>query len=221
MKNKDTKPHGSGFKEVDMLPTRFPDLAKPALIMAGTLLILGIALSPFAIAGGKDFSSVLQAPIFQLSFSITLLGLFVLVLALVGVHSRQAEAAGTFGLVSFVLAFSGTLLLTGTTFTVVFVMPAITKAAPGFLDAGPPTGVFVSFIAFGPTWLVYSIASLRARVLPKRAVIFLLVASILATGPILPVGLLLMGIALIWLGLKLDRRAAGQVTATIPSQSYS
>lgn len=179
------------------------DLARPATILAGVALLAHAVVSPALIAQGGEMSDILRSGLARVSFSALLAGLFLLVLGLAALHARQVQAAGRPGTVPLVLALTGVLFLFGVTYILVFAAPGILAMAPEWFDTPPPF-VLVSFLSFGPPWVLYWVVSLRAGVLPRRVTIFLIVASALAIGPILPFGLLLLGAGLVWLGTKLE-----------------
>jgi len=82
---------------------------------------------------------------------LTLLAVYLL-LGLVGLYARQAAASGTLGLVGFLVALLGTMLLAGAWWWEAFAVPYAVDKAPA-LVAEPPTGrllagVVVSFGVF-------------------------------------------------------------------------
>jgi len=142
----------------------------------------------------------------DLSISATYLGL----MTLLGLYARQVEEAGRFGLVSFVLASLGTVMNIGFLWGGGFIVPALTSAAPEFLDqveTAPPAIVAVGFIStfmlFAVGWLLFAVASLRARVLPTIPLWLLVLGAILGlVSRILGLGIpnVLFGFGLAWLG---------------------
>jgi hypothetical protein len=100
-----------------------------------------------------------------------LLGAVLLLLGLVAIYVPQSEAAGTLGLVGFVLAFVGTVLGSGTIFADTFVAPSLAVVAPEFLEGGPTEvfgvfgfGLFASLFTLG--WVLFGVGTLRARTSP-------------------------------------------------------
>jgi len=61
-------------------------------------------------------------------------------LGLVGLYARQSEAAGPLGLLGFLAAFAGTVLVAGFVWTATFIAPELARSAPQFLTTGPPQG---------------------------------------------------------------------------------
>ena len=77
---------------------------------------------------------------FQSALRLTAFGLL-LPLGLVGLYARQSEATGPLGLVGFVMAFAGTVLVAGFAWVDTFVAPQLATSAPRLFEAGPPQGV--------------------------------------------------------------------------------
>jgi len=60
-----------------------------------------------------------------------LLAFFLLLLGLLGLYAHQSEAAGQLGLVGFLAAFLGTMLLSGDLWLEAFAFPYLGEVAPG------------------------------------------------------------------------------------------
>ena len=129
-------------------------------------------------------------------------------LGLVGLYARQSEAAGPLGLLGFLVAFAGTVLVAGFVWADTFIAPELATSAPQLLETGPPPGRSLSFLVFGIGWVLFGVASLLAHVYPPRAAILLIIGAVLATVLFLtliavPFGGLVFQIAVAWLGLVL------------------
>lgn len=175
-------------------------MAGLAALLGGVLLVVasfldlanqGSAPSEFLLTGRYIF----QQALYLLSNTLLLIGL-------VGLYARQSEAAGVLGLVGFLVAFVGTVLLAGFSWTGVFIAPGLASAAPELVNAGPPPGLLPSVITLGVGWLLFGVASLLSRVYPRAAVIFLIVGAVLAVLP-LPAVSAVLGAAVAWLGFIL------------------
>jgi hypothetical protein len=130
-----------------------------------------------------------------------------LVLGLVGLYARQSQAAGLLGLLGFLAAFAGTILLAGFFWSSAFIAPALANAAPTLLNAGPPPGLTPTFSTFAIGWILFGVASLRTRVYPRVAVIVLIIGAALTFLPIPLVGVVFdVGVA--WLGFSLFRTSS-------------
>lgn len=121
-----------------------------------------------------------------------------LLLGLVGLFARQAEATGTLGLAGFRVAFLGTMLLAGDMWLEAFAVPYLTQEWPEAV-AEQPTGTLLggalaSFALFAAGWVLFGVATLRARLAPRGAAILLIVgglggfAFLIVPGAGLPLG---------------------------------
>ncbi len=152
----------------------------------------------FLTSGTHAFQSALRMIVFVL----------LLPLGLVGLYARQAEAAGPLGLLGFVVAFAGTVLVAGFVWVDTFVAPELATSPPRLIEAGPPPGRSLSFLVFGIGWALFGIASLVGRVYPSRAAILLIIGAIIGTVlnltllPV-PLGRLPFDAAVAWLGVAL------------------
>jgi hypothetical protein len=171
-----------------------------AAMVAGALWAVG-ALFDLIYFSPEPFSEVAQTSSFLFQQVLYLLGAPLLLIGLVGLYARQSQAAGALGLVGFLLAFAGTLLGAGLAWAGMFMVPALATEAPDFLDAGPP-GLFLTFTGLGVGWLVFGIATLRARLYPRRAAILVIVGAVIFALP-LPFTAIVLAGAVAWLGFHL------------------
>ena len=100
-------------------------------------------------------------------FAITLLGVSLLLLGLVGLYARQSEAAGDVGLVGFLVVF----------------LALVHEAALA------PGGVVWPALLADLGWAAFGISSLRARIYPPAAAQLLIVGAVIGAV----VNFLLMG----------------------------
>jgi hypothetical protein len=156
-------------------------------------------------------------------------GMFVAVLVLclfglVGLYARQVERAGVLGLVGFLFGFTGTALFIGAGVFQAFVAPslAVSEATRPLLEPdgplfkGPLTPLFAGGgMCFAIGFALFAIATLLAKVLPKRPAILLMLSSpILGLSPMMPyaaraAGSFVFGVAFLWLGWALVK-ASGE-----------
>lgn len=149
---------------------------------------------------------------------------FLFLVGVTGLYLRQAEQAGWLGFAGFVLFGASWALQSGFVFTEWLVLPQLAASEPNFVDSllgissgAPPT---VSVGALSPVYaavgilyllggIVFGIASVRARVLPRWPAILLAVTALLTPAAILlphsvqRLAAIPMGIAFIWLGYAL------------------
>jgi len=112
---------------------------------------------------------------------LTLLAVYLLLLGLVGQYARQSAASGTLGLVGFLMAFLGTLLLAGYWWLEAFAVSYAAAKAPALVAETPTrrllAGAVVSFGVFALGWVLFGVASVRARGFPRDAALLLVVGG--------------------------------------------
>ncbi len=176
-----------------------------AAVIAGVLLSIGTLLS-FA-TKSENLSESATTASYAFAWLLSLLGVVLLLVGLVGLYARQSEAAGILELVSFVVAFFGTALALGAVWTQLFVAPFLAVEAPGVLDAEPTgalaLGFTLTFLVLLPLgWVLFRVAALRARVYPRVAAIVLIIGVVIGALPI-PLTEIVFFMAVAWLGFLL------------------
>lgn len=181
-------------------------------VVSGVLLIL-LDVAFFVFFGDQPERVAAATPTWLILLDLSIIANYLALLALIGLYARQAEGAGRFGLAAFVIASFGTVMNVGFNWGGGFIIPALTSAAPEFLDqvAEAPPGIvaagFIStFALFALGWLLFGIASLRAKIFPAFPLWLLMIAAILGlVSRIADLGIpgVLFGAALAWLGWRL------------------
>lgn len=161
--------------------------------------ILGLLILDF-----ESFSATAASGSWMLWSALYLLGLVLILGGLVGLYLYQAEAAGTFGLVAFLVAFLGMALIVGVFWDNLIVIPSLAIEAPEFLDADTVAGpadlgfILTTVLTFGG-WALFGLATLRAGVFPRAAAIVTTLGALIAFVP-LPAITLLLDVGVAWLG---------------------
>ena len=136
----------------------------------------------------EKFSETVATGTYAFTSVLFLLAAVLLPLGLVGLYAYQSEAMGALGLVAFLVAFVGSILMAGAIWSQAFVAPTLSETAPEFLDEDPGgrlgVGFFLSFGLVSVGWLLFGIATLRARVFPRWAAILLVIGAALAFLPL-------------------------------------
>lgn len=166
--------------------------------------------------------------LFLIAFLLGLVGL-------VGLYARQAQKAGVLGLIAFLMTFICFMLRFGWHWMETFVWPMIAQAAPRLLDHPEPVPAANVFGAVDRSsvllllvgWLLFGVASLRARVLPRWAALLVLVGAVvdLTLGFVVdfPFSAVVAGPGLAWMGYAVwahkqaPSEALAPVTAGGPS----
>lgn len=123
---------------------------------------------------------------------VRLLGGTLLVFGLIALYAYQMESAGRLGLVGFVVAMVGTVLLTGSAWYQLFVVPAMATEVPAFTEAARAAevgqlftlGLFIPLLAQTVGWVIFGVATYRARVFPRWAAIGVVVGALLLFVPV-------------------------------------
>ena len=178
-------------------------------VVSGILLIL-LDFAFIAIFGDQPERVAATTTSWLILLDLSIIAIYLGLLALIGLYARQVKETGWFGLVAFILASLGTVMNAGFNWGGGFIVPALTVAAPEFLDQvaeNPPAIVAVGFIStfmlFALGWLLFGVASLKARVFTTIPLWLLMAGSLLGlVSRIIGLGIpnVLFGVALAWLG---------------------
>ena len=177
-----------------------------AAIVGGVSLVIAefVTLSFF----GYDFSTTAITGTYALYSVLIMVTGVLLPLGLVGLYANQSDASGPLGLVGFVVAFVGTVLVAGFFWASAFVAPLLAVEAPELLAVRSFPGFFRSFIVFGLGWLLFGVGTLRAGVYPRAAAVLLIVGALL-TVIRLPLTSVVLGAGVAWMGYLLFTRGRG------------
>jgi hypothetical protein len=132
------------------------------------------------------------------------MGLVAALLVLIGLpalYARQAVQAGRLGLIAFVLVFIGMALVTGNAYFGTFIQSGLVDLIVLAEGAGvtvqepaaAAAGFMIALLLYLLGWIMFGLASLRARVLPRGAV------SLVIAGIVL--GIVFMATGILWLGV--------------------
>jgi hypothetical protein len=169
-------------------------LVSAAVSVIGDILRLFVDVESAASATGTSYALV---------FGLYLIGGVLLLLGLVGLYASQSEAAGVLGLVGFLVAFAGTALLVGALWFELFITPALAAEAPELAEAELGLAGFILVLLTGALgWVLFGVATLRARVYPRWAAVLLIVGGLVAFAPVPLAGIVFSG-AVAWMGFIL------------------
>jgi hypothetical protein len=171
-------------------------------------------------------SGLLEAHVLTATYAInsvaSIVAFALLVLALVAAHDREARPAGTLGVVALGAAIVGTVFMAGDWWYEAFAVPRIAEVAPevieSFVGGRLLIGGLLSFALFGLGWVLFGIASLRARVFPAVISFAILVGGLLSGVPIGIVyltGGVILGLAVVWLGAWITRTPSAVTVAGV------
>ena len=179
-------------------------LSGGALMIGGLLAAIGSLLEAFVTDPLSPLWLLAVVPLF-------IGALFVLV-GLPALYIRQVVKMGTLGLVGFVLLFVGQAIVgIGGGVVDLVALPWLATVGPHLLNSAPPPAGIVYFLAGIVLLLLgsimFGIATLRAGILPRGAVILLLVSLALNFLKAIPylgsLSLVVFYVAFIWFGYAL------------------
>jgi hypothetical protein len=177
-----------------------------AALIGGVLLIIFNLLDLVVLGGKTDSATVMSGNWIFVEIGYIVAEVLIS-LGLIGLYARQEKPAGTQGLVAFLVAFTGTVLMTGADWSAAFLGPSVAEAAPELVN-GEPTGIasvgfLVSVLLFVLGWFLFGWASYQARIQSRSASIIMMVGALLALVFFfieLPLEVVFLGIALVWMG---------------------
>lgn len=193
-------------------------MTHPSLVRVGA--VAGISAAAFALVALVGFTVVVgTGPIadaaasaaFVVPGAAALGSVALLAVALVGLYVRQAERSDTLGIVGFAVALIGTILAAGAQWTYVFVVPYIAAAVPDLVNESSGVllaGFFLSYTVLSLGWVIFGIATLRARIFPRWMAVLLTVGALIAFLP-LPSRSLILVVAVAVMGVRLLREPSG------------
>ena len=118
-----------------------------AAVLAAMLLLISDVLE-LLVFGFENVSAIATRDVYVFIMAGVLLAALLLSLGLIGLYASQAEAAGSLGLLGFLMAFVGTVLFAGFFWAQEFFAPVVAEAAPGLLDNVPRWLYFGSVMTF-------------------------------------------------------------------------
>jgi len=177
----------------------------PVSLFAASLIIVsqGLHLGLGLAMGAQPADNVLHS----VKYGLALIAMIALLFALTGLYLRQAEAAGRLGLVGYVLAFTGTVLVAGDWWFESFVVPQIAAVAPqvmtGAIGASMAAGAAATFILFSMGWTIFGLATFRANVYPRPAAVLLIIGGVVGILALTTPYQVPLAIAIGWIGYSL------------------
>ena len=188
-------------------------------ITAAVLIILSQVMR--LAGGGLLGPDWLTTPAYSLTYTLALLGMAALLLALTSIYNRESAALGRLGLIGYVTAFLGTLMVAGDWWFEAFVVPMIATAAPAALDLPISGSVLVGTIAtiglYTMGWTLFGLAALRTRAFPRAAALLLVAGGLAGPLALSTPYQIPLAIAIGWIGLTLGSESRGRhTTATLP-----
>jgi hypothetical protein len=193
--------------------------AGPIVLIVGAYLTVTHLVLEFVFVSFSDLAVMLADPLFRvvnLAYAAAFSGLAI---AACAAYDKQAREAGTFGLVALCAAIIGTVNLGANMWFEGFAVPWLADVVPQVLTVEKTlfwqVGYYSSYLLFAIGWVLFGLASLRARVFPRLISLAIVAGGLigfLAARP--PYGVAL-GLALLSLGIWMVRTRSA---AAAPSQ---
>jgi hypothetical protein len=182
-------------------------LAGPLALSAGILMVSAqLVMLPF---DPDAHVATASAPLFQLGGVVYMAGFVSLMLFVVASHGWQEAKSGRLGVVGTLTAAAGTMALGGDLWFETFAVPWLAAEAPNALSADPNTlltfGAITSYLLFAVGWVLYGVASLRARVFPIAISTTIIIAGALGFQALLSPWGVPLGLAVGTLGIWMIR----------------
>jgi hypothetical protein len=205
-------------------------------------LVAGLILAGIQPIHLPDVLASVTTGAWAIIISLKLAMCLLFLIGIAGIYARQVEEAGLLGLAGFLLLILCWWLQTGYVFADIFILPVLATEAPRFVESflgvvNPESPVEMNIGALVPAYavggilymlggLLFAIATLRARILPRWPAGLLAVAAVLTpAAALLPhanqrLAAIPVGLALAWLGYALwsERRASYPVRGRGSSQ---
>lgn len=197
-------------------------LAGPLCVTAAVLIVLSqlLRLGVGLVLGPGSAST----PAHTWTYAFALLGMGVLMLALTSLHVRAATALGRLGLVGYLTAFLGTLLVAGDWWFEAFTVPAIAAQAPSILTAPPGgstlVGIVTTIAAFTAGWTLFGIAALRANVCPRPPAVLLILGGAAGVLTLSTPWQIPLAVAVGWMGITLHRSALSTDAGNVQDRGH-
>ena len=198
-----------------------------AALLGGVLLAIRAALRALNVGiTTSDYPSSELATTwtYTLVNGMSLLGLVLLLVGLVGLYAAQSEAAGVLGLVGFLALFVGLAFSLSREWFEVFVLPDAAVAAPEWVDAGNTGWIFFGFLLqplfYSVGWPLFALATLRTGVYSRAAAVALAIGAAGSFFPPLPGllgGAIVRDAAIAWLGFALLTGRVGSREEPVPT----
>lgn len=207
--------------QIESYPRKKPQMSVSKLIRWGGLVVfLGAVLWAIQKVGwtlliGDQDPLTYPQPTATILWVLGLIAALLILLGLPALYAHQARQAERMGLIAFVVVFLGMALVTSNGYFGTFIQPGlvdlISLAEGAGVTVQEPVAAGVGFMTtlglYVLGWLLFGLASLRARVLPRWAVVLVLVGIVfgflfMASGisllalPITEIGIAGLGYAL-------------------------
>ena len=156
-----------------------------------------------------DHVATSTSPVFQLGGVFYLAGFVALLLFAVASHGWHEARSGRLGVVATITAIVGTMALGGDLWFETFAVPWLADEVPNAFDTDPTIvlalGAIGSYLLFAFGWILYGVASFRARVFPVAISVAIVIGGALGFNSLLSPWGVPLGLAVGALGIWMIR----------------
>lgn len=180
-------------------------LAGSLALTTGALMVIAqLVMWPF---DTNDHVATTQNVVFQLAGVLYFISFCLLLLSAITSYRWEAREAGRLGVVGVTVALIGTMALGGDLWFETFAVPWLADTVPMAFDTQPTAllaiGAISSYLLFSLGWMLFGLASLRARVFPRPISAALVIGGLAGWSALLsPFGIplgLAMGSLGVWM----------------------
>ncbi|HUF26435.1 MAG TPA: hypothetical protein VMM18_05565 [Gemmatimonadaceae bacterium] len=187
-------------------------MAAVALAVSGLFLTVGLILHPV-----RPFSDRIATPGWTIAHLFWWIGGLAGIVGLTGLYLRQREAVGVLGFAGACLAVIGLGLVASAMYFEALIAPGLAARAPALFEGFPTGGEWEGFLGgvlasgalFGVGFLLFGVAMLRARSMPRGAIILAVAGGVpfavnfLVPRPLAVLAVIALATGLLWLGSTL------------------
>jgi hypothetical protein len=198
-------------------------ISRRAGLLSVTAAVIVVLSQVMRLAGGPLLGpGWATTPAYTVTYAVALLGMGALLLALTALYTREFDALGRLGLIGYVIAFLGTLLVAGDWWFEAFAIPKIATEAPEILGLPPSDSLLAGVIAtvglYTVGWTLFGLAALRGRAFSLPATVLMVLGGLAGPLVLLTPYQVPLAIAIGWTGLTLSsnsRVAAGAAVRSV------
>jgi hypothetical protein len=176
-------------------------LTAAALIVSSELLRLAVGL-----AAGPDSATSLTH---TLTYGLALAGMYALLLALTALYVGHQRALGMLGLVGYLTAALGTVLVAGDWWFEAFAVPMIAAQAPDVLNLPPGgsilAGAIITAGLFAAGWIMFGVAAFRSEAFSRPSAALLVLGGACGVLALSTPYQVPLAVAVGWIGCTLMR----------------
>lgn len=174
-----------------------------SLVATGLILAHQISHLVFALTMSESMALATHT----VRYGLALAAMYALLIALTGLYAVQAPAAGRLGLIAYLVAALGTLLVAGDWWYEAFVGPLLSANAPELLRTAPSGSILIgagtTFGSFALGWVLFGIATYRAGVFPRGSAFLMVLGGIIGILALSAPFQVPLALAVGWMGWSL------------------